>query len=591
MRFITMMGTAALSMTAATLAQSITFNEIRTGAGNAEYIELKGTPGASMAGLTIVVLGDGTSDNPTAVPPVVGTKTGVVEWLYRFAATDVIGSNGYLVLHNSGANPNYATNAVPPVPGPDPATGGFLLPIDSAATNIPWGYQTPTGSAGDTQLEAPDNMTFLLVSDYTGTDTFQTRAPNSGAAGQDLDTNDDGVLDITPWTAILDSVAFKESNGAAPTAGQDWWYSPTTCGPYISRTVAPTGTVIAAWDFQTTTTGGTALSNQDAAQSRVFTANFGSGTLYADGTNGASSWTAAINGTRELNAFTGTDTNATGDMATTTTSPAALALLNSSANGKAVVFKFPMASILGLSVSYATQKTATGFATQQWAWSTDATTWTNIDVISPDASFGTTPKILAPLSALDGAADAYLRMTFAGCTNASGNNRLDNVKLLTNAVISVVNKYAGPTVGIKQANGTWFIGVASTTVGQQDTPGSLNYAAPTYTCGDPNAGDCAVAHDNAFCSDACCCAYVGSLDPFCITVRWDSFCVTAAAGCAANCSSAPCPADLNGDTIVNGADLGIMLGDWGGSERDLNGDSIVNGADLGLLLGAWGNCP
>jgi hypothetical protein len=48
---------------------------------------------------------------------------------------------------------------------------------------------------------------------------------------------------------------------------------------------------------------------------------------------------------------------------------------------------------------------------------------------------------------------------------------------------------------------------------------------------------------------------------------------------------------LNSDTIVNGADLGIMLGDWGGSERDLNGDAIVNGADLGLLLGAWGNCP
>ena len=43
MRFITMMGTAALSMTAATLAQT-TINEVRTGAGNAEYIELKGTP-------------------------------------------------------------------------------------------------------------------------------------------------------------------------------------------------------------------------------------------------------------------------------------------------------------------------------------------------------------------------------------------------------------------------------------------------------------------------------------------------------------------------------------------------------------------
>ena len=576
MRFITMMGTAALSMTAATLAQSTTINEIRTGAGNAEYIELKGTPGASLAGLTIVVLGDGTSTGAVI------TRTGVVEWLYRFAATDVIGSNGYLVLHNPGANPAAV---------PADTNGAFPFPIDLAATNLPWGYQTPTGSSFNTQLEGDENITYMLVSDYTGTDTFQTRAPNNGADGQDLDTNDDGILDITPWSAILDSVAFKESNGAAPTGIQDWWYSPNTCGPYISRTVAITGTVIAAWDFQTTTTGGTALSTSGSAQPRAFTANFGSGTLYADGTNGASSWTAAANA--ELNAFAGTDTNATGGMATTTTSPAALALVNSSANGKAVVFKFPMASILGLSVSYATQRTSTGFATQQWAWSTDATTWTDIDVISPDASFGTTPKILAPLSALDGAADAYLRMTFAGCTSASGNNRLDNVKMLTNAVTSVVNRYAGPTVGIKQADGTWFIGALATTTtgGSQDTPGSANYAAPNYTCGDPVAGDCAITHGNAFCSDACCCAYVGGLDPFCITVRWDSFCVTAAAGCAANCTALPCPADFTGDRIVGGADLGILLGDWGGSERDLNGDGITNGADLGSLLGAWGNCP
>ena len=138
MRFITMMGTAALSMTAATLAQT-TINEVRTGSGNAEYIELKGTPGASLAGLTIVVLGDGTSI----------TKSGVVEWLYRFAKTDVIGSNGYAVLHNSGANPAYVP--VPPQTG-DPATGAFPFTIDPAATNIPWGYQTPTGSAGDSSF-------------------------------------------------------------------------------------------------------------------------------------------------------------------------------------------------------------------------------------------------------------------------------------------------------------------------------------------------------------------------------------------------------------------------------------------------------
>ena len=59
-----------------------------------------------------------------------------------------------------------------------------------------------------------------------------------------------------------------------------------------------------------------------------------------------------------------------------------------------------------------------------------------------------------------------------------------------------------------------------------------------------------------------------------------------------------CIGDLNLDGVVNGADLGLMLGAWGacsggtpGCLGDLNLDGVVNGADLGLLLGAWGACP
>jgi hypothetical protein len=49
------------------------------------------------------------------------------------------------------------------------------------------------------------------------------------------------------------------------------------------------------------------------------------------------------------------------------------------------------------------------------------------------------------------------------------------------------------------------------------------------------------------------------------------------------------PADLNGDGVVNGADLGILLAAWGGSgPGDLNGDGTINGADLGILLANWG---
>jgi hypothetical protein len=51
------------------------------------------------------------------------------------------------------------------------------------------------------------------------------------------------------------------------------------------------------------------------------------------------------------------------------------------------------------------------------------------------------------------------------------------------------------------------------------------------------------------------------------------------------------PADLDGNGVVNGADLGLMLAGWGtcGSPcpGDLDGNGTVNGADLGLLLAAW----
>jgi len=56
----------------------------------------------------------------------------------------------------------------------------------------------------------------------------------------------------------------------------------------------------------------------------------------------------------------------------------------------------------------------------------------------------------------------------------------------------------------------------------------------------------------------------------------------------------PCPPscspDLNGDGVVNGADLALVLGQWGPSKgtcADLNSDGVVNGADLAILLGNW----
>lgn len=49
----------------------------------------------------------------------------------------------------------------------------------------------------------------------------------------------------------------------------------------------------------------------------------------------------------------------------------------------------------------------------------------------------------------------------------------------------------------------------------------------------------------------------------------------------------PSIADLNGDGVVDGGDLGALLGAWGTPDADLNGDGTTDGADLGIILSEW----
>ena len=47
--------------------------------------------------------------------------------------------------------------------------------------------------------------------------------------------------------------------------------------------------------------------------------------------------------------------------------------------------------------------------------------------------------------------------------------------------------------------------------------------------------------------------------------------------------------DANGDGVVDGFDVGIVLDGWGSvGNGDLNYDGIVDGSDLGLVLNTWG---
>jgi len=196
--------------------------------------------------------------------------------------------------------------------------------------------------------------------------------------------------------------------------------------------------LIAGWDFQTTTTGGTALLASPNTP-KVINANFGSGTLYLDGQFGSSDWFLPASGSTgtQLNAFGGTAVNTAGtDFSTVTSGAGALTLVNQSANGQFAVFRFSMDGFTDLSISFAAQRTATGFTEQVWEWSLDGLSYNPIGTIVSGTTAGALQDTFANtgilslggITGLDNAADAYVRVTFNGATAASGNNRVDNIQ-------------------------------------------------------------------------------------------------------------------------------------------------------------------
>ena len=60
----------------------------------------------------------------------------------------------------------------------------------------------------------------------------------------------------------------------------------------------------------------------------------------------------------------------------------------------------------------------------------------------------------------------------------------------------------------------------------------------------------------------------------------------------AHAGAADCPADIDGNAAVDGADLAMLLAGWGPCsdpcEADLDGDGVIAGGDLALVLAAWG---
>lgn len=157
-----------------TPAMTVAINEIRTDQPSTdvdEYFELFAPGGTSLNNYTYVVIGDGSGGS------------GMIETAVSLSGQTV------------------------------PADGYFV----AAESTYTLGNADFTTSM---TFENNDNVTHLLVTGFTG------------ATNQDLDANDDGTLDTTPWATIEDCVALVETVGSG-----DQVYCSTQVGP--NGTFAP----------------------------------------------------------------------------------------------------------------------------------------------------------------------------------------------------------------------------------------------------------------------------------------------------------------------------------------------------------------
>lgn len=166
------------------------------------------------------------------------------------------------------------------------------------------------------------------------------------------------------------------------------------------------GETIALWNFNDAASGATGGANE-------FLVDRGSGTMSSD-------FALATIG----NAAGSTVNSQDGDPA-----GQALSLKSSANNGKSLFWYVSTAGFESIGVSFATQRTSTGFSRNQFQYSLDSgASWLSFgDLFSPATSFALQIFDLSGIADLNNNAAAAFRIIFDGATSATGNNRIDNL--------------------------------------------------------------------------------------------------------------------------------------------------------------------
>ncbi len=212
----------------------------------------------------------------------------------------------------------------------------------------------------------------------------------------------------TALLAIAPGVGYGGTGAAASVALSD------------SIPVAPTG-VIASWNFDAPV---------NAVAPRFVSpvpANAGAGEVRF------SKWSSTAgsgpNGTND--AFTGV-TEVPGSNGNPNV---ALSLIGANGNGGTVDLVFSASGWAALSVNFMTRGTGTGYTTGTWSWSIDGANFTTIAGLNTASTASEYPEFpivvdLANIAELNNALNVTLRYTLTGATSSSGNNRIDDLKVM-----------------------------------------------------------------------------------------------------------------------------------------------------------------
>ena len=457
---------AASCLSAASFAGNINISEIRvneSGVDANDYIELRSTPNTSVNGLTYVVV----------------------------SYAD-IGFNG--VIEHA-----YALS------GQTNATGNFV------AAGLGYTLSAVDQTIADFEFFSSDNKTHLLVSGFTG------------AIGQDLDTDDNGVFNSTPWSNVLDSVAILEHAMPDGSDGNSLVYSNTEVGPdgaFLPGHVYVCSDTL-AWAvglFQPT--GQTDRPQQTNLACNIPIPNVRINEVRVDqtGTDNEESFELKGPSNQTLNGLTYIVIGDTG--ATTNSGVVEVAIpltgLQIPADGHFLVVEdtHSFAPAFQVNLSFAgnglnfenddnvTHMLVTGF------------TGLNGDDLDPndDGVLDTTPwQAVVDIVAIIRQPNPPTSTEFHYAQNPS------------QVVGPDIDGGSPMHVFRCEPDGTWTIGAEDIDI--TDTYGTLNLACAGEICGSPKAGDCFEVNASPGCNDAKCCNLVCAIDSSCCNVVWDATCV------------------------------------------------------------------